>query len=547
MENRLYIKEWLEFKPYDKQTVTDSYYLKICNDIKRVLMANKQSLILHIYIDKKEIDLLSCFLASYLEDIISETNIWNSFVSIHYKLYHKKLPFYNTDYYYEKEINEQDISFLIWYFLNTIQEEKFISPYNDCIVETALKVMNILEEAYEYAPENEYLKSFYQIDRSEADFYIVRNFIDTILFKSYLFYPDTLLKLKEQESEIIEENEDEENLITFLNENRDNFLHKTHTRLFSFKGKEWASEILGDKHPLSTDLLNISQIIRGYFLYKGQDDFDIFIEHIASGKDFKLTKKSFDHYRNLKDVDTIMFIGIVLWKDEWWFSGVYLQVPFNADLILDEKNSLESRMAVNFLDHKKKDTITLLNQQLEAFINFNNGSQIAFLLSEKIEKFYIDYAEFFNNSLNLSDKEKMEAKQRARKDGFFGTADKHNNYSEISKTGLVFFNPQSGGEIALDVNNAFPLANNPFFETEHSEDDFMRLLMSEEMSAELAMYCINNCKTELPFFNKGVGKMYLDDMDFLLRFWKRRNYHSIPSITYTGQNEKQPADNKEQT
>ena len=109
---------------------------------------------------------------------------------------------------------------------------------------------------------------------------------------------------------------------------------------------------------------------------------------------------------------------------------------------------------------------------------------------------------------------------------------------------MVFFNPQSGGEIALNVNNAFPLANNPFFEIEHSEDDTIHLLMSEEMSTELVMYCINNCKTELPFFNKGVGKMYLDDMDFLLRFWKRGNYHSKPSITYTGQNEKWPAGNR---
>ena len=89
MEKRIYIKEWLELKPYDKQTVTDNYYLKICNDIKRALITNKQSFILQRYIDKKEIDLLSCFLASYLEDIISETNIWNSFVNIHYKLYNK--------------------------------------------------------------------------------------------------------------------------------------------------------------------------------------------------------------------------------------------------------------------------------------------------------------------------------------------------------------------------------------------------------------------------------------------------------------------------
>lgn len=61
--------------------------------------------------------------------------------------------------------------------------------------------------------------------------------------------------------------------------------------------------------------------------------------------------------------------------------------------------------------------------------------------------------------------------------------------------------------------------------------------MSEEMSTELAMYCIDNCKTSLSFFKEGINKKYLDDIDFLLRFWKRENYHSKPSITYMGKGE----------
>ncbi len=537
MEKRIYIKDWLELKPYEKQTVTDSYYLKLCNTVKHTLTTNKHSFILQGYLKNKDIDCLACFLTSYLEDIISETNIWNTFVRIHKRLYRKQLPFYILKDYYEEEINPQDISFLIWYFLNSIQEEKFIAPLNNFIVETAEKVMDAFDEAWDYAPKNLFLKSYYQISENETDFYIARNLIDKILFKSYLFYPDTSLKLREQETAIIEEITDEENIMMFLNESRDNTLHNSHTRLLSLKGKEWASEIAGNKHPLYSDFLNISQRIGGYFFYKGQDDSDIFIEHIASGKRFELTKKSFDHSSILKEVDTILFMGIVKWKDEWWFSGVFFQQQFNPDLILDEKNSLESRMTVNFLDHMKQDTNALLSQQLEAFKDFNNGSQIAFLPSEKIEGFYSDYSEFFNNSLNLSDKEKEEAKQRARKDGFFGAENRHSNYSEISETGLVFFNSQSGGEVVLNVNSAFPLDNNPFFEIEHSEDDIMHLLMSDEISTELVMYCINNCKPELPFFNKGFGKKYLDDIDFLLRFWKRGNYHSKPSITYTGHND----------
>ncbi|NEW79785.1 MAG: DUF3843 family protein [Gelidibacter sp.] len=534
MNKRIYLKDWLLFKPYNSQTITDSYYLKLSNDVKQAITTNNQSFVLQRYLGKEAVNELACFLTSYFEDIISKTNIWNSFISAHKRLYKKQLPFYNVDEYYEEENNAQDVSFLIWYFLNTIQKEKFIAPFNYFIVETAEKVMDVFDEEWDYAPENEYLKSFYQIDIKEDDFYVARNLIDNILFKSYFFYTDTSFNLKENELEIFEESKKDKNIMMFLNENREATLHKSHTRLLSLTGKEWVSEILGNNHPLSADFLNISNRIRGYFFYKGQDDKDIFLEHIASSKKFNLTKKSYDYSDNLKKIDTIIFMGIVKWKDEWWFSGIQFQTPFDPDLVLDEKNSLESRKVVNFLDHQKKEVEEVLEKQLKAFKDFNNGLQIAFIPSNKIDEFFKAYIDFFNNSLNLSAKEIREAQKRSRKDGFFGIEDKPENYSEVSETGLVFFNPKSGVEIALAVNSAFPLPNNPYFEEEFSEDHIIQLLMNESFSIELSMYCIDNCKKKLPFFNKGVGKMYLDDIDFLLRFWKKNNYHTKPALTFTG-------------
>lgn len=537
MDKRIYIKDWLDIKPYVQQTKTDSYYLRICNDVKRAITSNKQSLVLQKYLGKKNIDHLSCFLTSYLEDLVSGTNIWNTFVKMHKRLYKKQLPFYILDEYTEEEINQQDVRFLIWYFINTVQEENFIAPFNDFIVKLSEKVSDVFVKAWVYAPKNEYLKSFYQIDEDEKDFYVARNLINTILFNTYLFYPDTLLKLKVLDIETFEDRKSDDNIMVFLNENRDSTLHNIHTRLLSLKGKEWAAEILGNDHLLSKSFFSLTQRIRGFFLYKGQDDYNIFIEHIASGKKFELTKKSFDQSASLSTVDTIIFMGIVKWKDEWWFSGVYFQQPFHSDLILDEKNSLESRMAVNFLDHHKKEIEDHLNKQLKAFKDFNNGSQIAFLSSEKINDFYRGYMDFFNNSLNLSAKEIEEAKLRARKDGFFSKEKELKDLSNVSDTGLVFYNPKTGVEIALGVNSAFPLPNNPFYNAEKSDDDIMSLLLSDEMSTELALFCIDNCKKDLPFFSEGVGKMYLKDIDFLLRFWKKENYYAIPSITFVGKKE----------
>jgi hypothetical protein len=532
MNKNIYIKDWLLFKPYSSQTSTDNYYLKLCNDVKFALVNNIQSFVLQIYLEKKELNQLACFLTSYFEDVISETNIWNSFIGVHERLYKKQLPFYVMDEYDEREVNIQDISFLIWYFLNTIQQEKFISPFNDFILETAKKVIDVFDKEWEYAPENENLKSFYQIDEKEDDFYVARNLIDIILFKSYLFFPDTFLNLKVEESEIIEDKKDGKNIMMFLNENRDATLHKSHTRLLSLTGKEWASKIVGSKHPLCSEFLNLSQKIRGYFFYKGQNQDDVFLEHVASGKKFKLTKKSFEYSDSLKKIDTIIFMGIAKWKDEWWFSGIQFQTPLDPDLVLDEKNSIRSRMAVDFLDYKRKEIEETLEKQLKAFKDLNNGSQIAFMKSDKIDEFYRSYIDFYNKSLNISDKELKESQERRRKEGFFNIKNESENYFEVSETGLVFFNPKSGVEIALEVNSAFQMPNNPYFEEVLSEDHILRLLMDESISTELAMFCIDNCKTKLPFFKEGVGKLYLKDIDFLLRFWKKNNYHSKPSISF---------------
>lgn len=533
-KKKIYIQQWLDFKPYQSQTTTDSYYLKLSNEVKHVITTNTQSLVLQRYLQPQEMDMLACFLTSYFEDIISESNLWISFVKKHKELYNKQLPFYFLDEYYENEINLQDVSFLIWYFMNTIQEEKFIAPFNGFIIETAEKVMDIFDKSWDYAPENEYLKQFYQIAENETDFYEARAINDIVLFQSYLFYADTNRIIKEKELEIIETVEDKERIQMFLNDNRDDTLHKSHTRLLSLTAKEWASEIIGDNHPLKKDFLNISQRIRGFFFYKGQDENNVFIEHIASGKKFNLTKKSFDNGDSLQEIDTILFMGIVQWQNEWWFSGIFFQQSFNADLILDEKNSMEARMQVNFIDHQTKEVEDVLKQQYKAFLDFNNDLPIAFIPSEKVDDFTNNYIEYFNASLKLSPKKQKEAKQRARDEGYFGADDKSIKYEEVSETALVFFNPKSGVEIALATNSAFPLPNNPYFDKAESEEHILRLLMDESISVELAMYCIDNCKTKLPFFIDGDGESYLKDIDFLLRFWKKDSYHTKPAITFTG-------------
>lgn len=45
MKNRIYIKQWLELKPYKNPTGTDSYYLKLSNEIKNSFFYDENMLV----------------------------------------------------------------------------------------------------------------------------------------------------------------------------------------------------------------------------------------------------------------------------------------------------------------------------------------------------------------------------------------------------------------------------------------------------------------------------------------------------------------------
>lgn len=536
MKNRIYIQDWLVLKPYDKQIASDHYYLNLTNEIHDALKEPSfTQMLLSNYLDEEGFKILSSFLTSYFEDLITGTNLWPSFIKMHEDHYGKKIPFYTYSDYEDHEINPQDIAFLIWYFINSITEGAVVWPLNEFIINAGNLVYDILEEHWEYAPENEVLKSIYSLP-NDADYYEARNLIDLILFKSYLFSTDTAMMLAKEELMAIENNKREDMILDLLHETRDQILHSSRTRLLALKGKDWAAAVVGSEHALYHDLKHISPKISGFFLYKGQDEADVFVEHIASGKGFKMTKSSFDHYEELNEADMILFLSLVRWKSEWWFSGVYFKQPFDADLILDEKNSLKKRMEVNFLDlenyPEKFDEI--LNSQEKAFLDLTKGAPIVFLKSSDLDNFIQDFNEYYNDTLQLSEKNRIKALKRARKEVLFINQNKElEGLSDLSEDVLVFFNPKSGIEIAYGINNLFPLESNPQGKDGFDEQDFIELLVSQEFSLELVRYCVSLWENS---GNEIIKKreVYLKELDFLLRYWKGSSYYSIPQITLTG-------------
>ena len=414
-KNRIFIKDWLIQKPYDSQTNSDIYYLKLCNKVYTIFQEPMYLKLLDL-VNDEDLKQISCVIVGYFEDIISNIGLWKTFVNQHQKMYGKKLPFYQIEEYYDNEINEEDVCFLMWYLLNSMQNKTLVGPKSELILVVANKILEVLEEEYEYAPENNLLKSFYQLNDDETDYYTVRASIDQLLFNSYLFFSDTRIRLEEGVLETI--NDFNQNTLALMDAYRDNFIHDAYTSLLGIKGKDWLAELLGKNHPLYDNLKSMGPKLEGYFLYKGQDNKYVFLEHIASEKKFHLLKKSFDMASELTTIDNMVCIGLVQWSDEWWFSGVFIQTDFDANIVLNEKNSVQSHHQLSSLPENKKIIQEVISLQKRSFLKQNNNSQLVFISTSKINQFMEEFTNFHNTQVKLTTAEKKKIKENPKKRRF---------------------------------------------------------------------------------------------------------------------------------
>ena len=159
MKNDIYMNEWLQLHPYRVAQPSDGYFVALANRLLGVCVLKGLS-------DggRRKVCL---YLAAYLEDQISNLNLWGTFLREHRRLYGRVLPFYATgDDYLADEVNVEDVCFILW---NTWEKEVqhgeapgYVNPLNGELVAQAKVFYELLAEAYEEAPENGALNGFFE-------------------------------------------------------------------------------------------------------------------------------------------------------------------------------------------------------------------------------------------------------------------------------------------------------------------------------------------------------------------------------------------------
>ena len=520
----------MKFKPYIGQANSDLYYLKVAISIYQDFISFitlDNEFCAEIDVNKENLDNykdLVCFITCYFEDIRSNTVLFKTFQKTHQEWYGRPVPFDLGEEYYEGEINKMDILFLIWYFENTHLDDGFELPYDPLNIALATIAFDIFDKEWEYAPVNEKLENHYTLPAHITDFYQVRSKIDDLLFNSYLFYPDTRILL---ENEILElsDNDMGENLRHLSIEVRDLIMQTLRTYLLALKGSQWLAHYVGAAHPRYLDLLAMSTKTSGYFYYKGQDLTHLFIEHIACGNKLALTKESINFIIRFEP-DDILYMGVARWRGEWWFSGMLSKQEFNADLILDEKNSPDSRMKFQLeKPEKRKLHENVLHDQKKIFLKLSKNKQAFNLQKSELTPFMNDFVGRYNDSLNLSQNQIDEVRNRHQKDGFFnhGFLDGE-GFNEIEKDYdgdvTVFFNPKNGIEVIFGYTYFF---NQDILKDLH-DLDYWEFFLDPKISRELIQYWKEHYSAKSTFPKTKISKLLEQEFDFFLRFSKRNAF-----------------------
>ena len=132
---------------FPNKSLSDLYYYNVANRLAQIIkdenLLDGWSEALH--------KTLALGLTGYLQDILTDSGIWRSFIEEHNRMYGSYLPFYATgDEYVPYELNEADVRFLVWYSLSLNDDERRVwNPMDSAILSASQRLHEYLDEVYE--------------------------------------------------------------------------------------------------------------------------------------------------------------------------------------------------------------------------------------------------------------------------------------------------------------------------------------------------------------------------------------------------------------
>jgi hypothetical protein len=529
------MKDWMEFHP--EASPTDSYYLTLCNKVLKIIQLSPLKKVCG---SNEEAILFAGILVAYFEDVISETKLFLSFTDQHKKLYGSYLPFYPTaEEYYPDEINLYDLHFLAWHVFSMWNRELklgMIDPFfrdKLNVAATIGKIYDLFEDEFEKAPQNEKLQAFFYLPpradvdaiRSRLDFFSGKLYLNRI---NYTAFMDELFgEMKESIRRENEENPDEDP-ITMLRKQEMyfydscvNYMFNHYSPILALRTNEALANLIGEKHPSHKLIKGISTRKFGYYLFRKEKETEYVFEHIPSGTGVNVSKEYIVlENETLVPGRTCISMGIVKWGKTWQQMGAAIGRDYSEDIYDD-------MIGVHIFDDPEllREIVKDMNT---AFLNINQGKQITYLKGNRA---------FFDFYIRWMDEHAQISEEKTDSDEFQRVKEKL--FSEMNalpkdedKLVTFFFNPASGLEVYFPVTGFISDPDNPYA-VPRGKYLLEELVTDNTYSKEFVNYLRENKLIEFSSSKKSGMEVsvILDNLDFLLRYYKREKYWTKPNIT----------------
>jgi len=503
------MNDWLKFHPYPQHSDSDSYFLKLCNQL---LKANiDQPLLLNtiIWTEYKE---LTCMLVCYFEDVTSETNIWRSFIAEHKRLYGKYLPFHDTAVdYYDDEINPQDIMFLVWHFISIMHGESIINPLHSSIASFSDNAFKMLQNEYEMAPVNTPLKDFLTVS-DQKDIYKIRAIMEFLTIGSYLNHHHFAKEIEKGNARIAKHKYSPEHEYILKYNLKVELYFNSVSPILALRANEQLANIIGENHPRYREIKTISKRFKLTCLVLNNDGTYLDLEQIASRKRIRFSMESLDpSFKKSKlTKGKRLSAHMVNIGDEWMLMGS-MRV-FN--LWESTGNTDDEKHLFDPVEPK----LETLEYHEECFRDLADGGVLAYFQNSK------QYADFMNRFM-VHIFQKANPGKPVPSDMF------KLEFSEEEMEELVlFFNHHAGTELYSGLSTAVKDRRNPYYKPRETIN-IQSLITDKSVSAEFVKYLTGK---KLIVFNRQKNydnKIITENLDFLLRYFKQEDYFSEPRIT----------------
>ena len=376
---KIFPAEWLAIRPYNNPDSVDLYYVSLANNVMGFL---EKSEVADYFKDELLIRKAALYLTSWFEDVCSNLGMWSLVNKECLARYGSVLPFYDMSEYYEGEVNPQDLSLLLWHFMQVNNEKNtLINPENPWLLKTALELTALFDEEYESAPENERLYAFIHNDRIGENWWECRNLMEWFLMSSYVF-----LGAPEAVAEAIADSEFEnmplpKRMYMTVTEHMFNYKHN----LLSFNVQQWLGRITGN-----VVFNTLERTKSSIFLYKGLKTTCFRLYDMVEEKEYGVEMDSFAEgespIRNYMEDKTLVYATLVKFNGKHYISGLMTELRGVSNAKIDD--AVEGMRYERELESQQKDNYSV-------FLAASGGVPAVVVKDrEAVKRFFVEKLEF---------------------------------------------------------------------------------------------------------------------------------------------------------